>query len=237
MAKLKEKLTHIDLVEIGRKWLSVRSPIVITEISACTEEPDVLGLESDIKFVKDRIQQRSFGITLLECKATKIDYKSDFKKSFRIHPSEGICKFRYYFTPEGLLDPEELPENWGLIEVTKKKIKIVKIAQPFLKHNVNREMTILVSLLRRLKLSEKDEHCSIRVYQTQFENSKKRATLTLTSGEGGNIKEDCNFIQDYKNGIRYRCYLYGLIDIDLGIFPCINCDSYSKIKEEDKDDL
>lgn len=54
---------------------------------------------------------------LIECKASRSDFHADGEKTARQRPSEGVGLFRLYMTPKGLVEPEELPPKWGLVEV------------------------------------------------------------------------------------------------------------------------
>ncbi|KKK54365.1 hypothetical protein LCGC14_3085490, partial [marine sediment metagenome] len=92
------------LVEFAVRKLLQDHIIVTGEIAPYgygDEIPDALGFAS----------RKS---TLIECKASRSDFLSDKKKSFRQKPDEGMGCLRYYLTPPGLVDPDELPENWGL---------------------------------------------------------------------------------------------------------------------------
>lgn len=168
-------MTHDGLVEAGRKWLAARSPIVITEIVGTSEEPDVFGLNAEVKCMRDGVCCRTYGSTLLECKASRSDFRADAKKYFRREPWLGIGQNRYYLTPVGLIKPEELPDNWGLLETTGKRIKIIKMAKPFKEYNTKNEMHIIISTFRRLRVPD-GNHCSIRAYTYE---TKNKATLTM----------------------------------------------------------
>jgi hypothetical protein len=174
-------MTHADLVEAGRKWLAARSPVVITEITSGSEEPDVLGFHSTIKH-----SDYQFGVILLECKASRSDFLSDAKKIFRVYPEEGLGDYRYYLTPQGLISVDELPEGWGLLECSGKRIRIVKQGSRFDEKNNRAETNILLSVLRRVEIGGR--HTSIRVYQYE---TKNRATLTINE-EAKNERTETN---------------------------------------------
>jgi len=160
---------HDKLVELGAKWLMKNPPtkgnchctkcsIATTEIvTFASENPDVLGFANDAKSV------------LLEAKISREDFKRDFKKDFRINPERGMGDFRLYIAPKGLIKIEELPENWGLIEVDEKdKCKIVKFAekQP---SNKRGEMMVLTSLIKRIGQNA-PEGVSIKCYSYETKN-------------------------------------------------------------------
>jgi hypothetical protein len=162
-------MRHADLVDAGRKWLAARAPVVITEITSVSEEPDVLGFGVTIPG-----PERQYGVVLLECKASRADFLSDAKKIFRVYPEEGLGDYRYYLTPQGLISVDELPEGWGLLECSGKRIRVIKQGRRFEKKNDRAETNILLSVLRRVEIGGR--HTSIRVYQYE---TKNRATLTV----------------------------------------------------------
>lgn len=143
------KLSHRDLCEIGGRFLKTTKIyylkckfIVVELVSFSQETPDVFGIDST----------RS---VLIEVKMSRADFKNDFKKKFRNGKSLGLGQMRYYLCPEGLLKPEEMPKNWGLMYCSNSnKITIVRNATPFLDHerNFRGEMLIINSILRRLNI-------------------------------------------------------------------------------------
>ncbi len=110
-------MTHDDLIEIAAIWLRKKCGIVITEMATSGEEPDAIGWGTGGQSI------------LIECKATRSDFMSDRKKLYRREPTLGIGCYRFYMAPKGLIDPEELPENWGLIEINNGKARVKKRAR------------------------------------------------------------------------------------------------------------
>jgi len=147
-----EKLTHKDLVEIGYKWVMSRCGVAFKELNAATgngEIPDVIGFNSGESF-------------LIECKATRNDFLSDKKKSFRMRPETGMGKFRFYLCRKGLITLGDLPENWGLIYVNENG-KAKCVYNPYGRGNIYSnwncfqrdilaEQRLMYSALRRLQL-------------------------------------------------------------------------------------
>jgi len=66
-------ITHTEVVKVAAKWLTRNHPIVITEMACSNEEPDVIGWSGGIS-------------TLIEAKASRSDFLSDKRKSFRSKP-------------------------------------------------------------------------------------------------------------------------------------------------------
>jgi len=67
---------------------------------------------------------------------------------------------RYYMAPVGMLDPSEIPVDWGLLEVYEippmqrnRTVKISKESQSFFTRNLAAEVSYLVSAIRRLNIS------------------------------------------------------------------------------------
>jgi len=174
--------THDELVEIGRKWLLKpwrnasrggyghgACGLVTTEIitSAC-ESPDVLGWSGNVSI-------------LLEAKVSRADFRADRKKIFRKMPEFGIGHQRYYIAPSGMISVDELPEGWGLIEVNDKGKTLVKLNSERFQSSSQLEVTILLSLIRRLKVAP-GRHVSIRAYTIDGPNEPK-ATVTFNKEE------------------------------------------------------
>lgn len=175
-------MTHDDLVEIGRKWCLKpwsnkqgwsrgSCSLVLTEIvTGCSETPDVLGWHGDFSI-------------LLEAKTSRSDFQKDKKKHFRAHPELGLGNNRYFITPKGLVSVDEVPEGWGLIEVTPRGGTRVVKPSDFFESRKKSEVTILLSLIRRLKI-DPGKHVSIRSYTIEKETEPK-ATMTQQCPEEG----------------------------------------------------
>lgn len=162
---------HDLLVETARKWLSVRAKIVATEIKAVSEEPDAIGFEP----IRTKIGHGS-GSVLIECKASRSDFKADSRKLFRMYPEQGMGTYRYYLAPKGLIKPEELPDKWGLLELCGKRVRRIKTSEPFMERNIEGELLVMCSIFRRLNITE-GEGVSIRVFTIETNNT---ASLTLS---------------------------------------------------------
>lgn len=102
--------THAELVKIARRWLVgyARCDFAFAEYGtgATREVPDALGFLSSRRTL------------LIECKVSRGDFQADRKKPWRKDPALGVGDWRYYLAPQGLIAPEDLPEKWGLLEVT-----------------------------------------------------------------------------------------------------------------------
>ncbi len=152
-------MTHDELVQRAARWLrkTIRCPVVVTELvtsNTSGEIPDALGW--------------SYGRTfLVECKASRSDFLADARKPFRQVPTNGMGAHRYFLITPGLVSPDELPDGWGLLEPTPKKIRVlhrshaptcpckpahvVRGCMPAFKPNVEAETSVLLSLIRRLR--------------------------------------------------------------------------------------
>ena len=180
-------MTHSELVEVARRWLLKpwRSSnyedrgrgnhgscsVVITDMTTSAwETPDAIGWHSGYS-------------TLVECKASRSDFLADRKKHHRVHPQMGLGIFRYYMAPKGMVTQDELPDRWGLIEVSEKgKTRVVRPSDNFQCHDRG-EVQMLLSLLCRLKV-DTGEHVAVRVFYMKS-TGKPRATATFNEdGEG-----------------------------------------------------
>lgn len=97
---------HDRLTELAARWLK-RSGfgVVATELrcSGSREQPDAIGF-------------RSSGSAIIEVKVSRADFRADLAKPER--HSGGLGLYRFYLCPEGMIEPEELPDRWGLLYAT-----------------------------------------------------------------------------------------------------------------------
>ena len=131
---LKGIMTHSELCEISKKWLlrpnSQGGHGCHVALSECRsgwggEMPDSLGF---------RAATRDTETVLVEVKVSRSDFLADAKKPHRAD-GEGMGLYRYYMCPEGLIQPEEVPDRWGLLWVTARGKVIAKCGPVALSRN------------------------------------------------------------------------------------------------------
>lgn len=144
-----KEYTHQELVDLGYKWCMSRCSFAFKELVTINREcPDVIGFNSNGSF-------------LLEAKVSRCDFLSDKNKPFRSLSYLGMGDWRYFIVPKGLVQIEEIPTGWGLIEVNE-KAKAKLVYNPFGKGNIydhwirnekneRAERHVLISALRRLE--------------------------------------------------------------------------------------
>jgi hypothetical protein len=137
-------MTHVQLVEKAVAWLrAYRCGVVLSE-QACLsgEMPDAIGWKQACHSV------------VVECKISRADFLADRDKPFRQKPELGLGCERFYLTPSGLLQPEELPTSWGLLECRKRKVEVVRPSARNLRTTTGfrYEMNLLLASLRRVEV-------------------------------------------------------------------------------------
>jgi hypothetical protein len=137
-------VTHANLVSSAVAWLRrYRCGVVLSE-QACVsgEMPDAIGWKKACHSV------------LVECKMTRGDFLADRAKRFRQQPETGVGSERYYLAPPGLIEAEELPSGWGLLEACGREIKTTKRSAKNLRSVVGfqHEMNLLLASLRRVEV-------------------------------------------------------------------------------------
>lgn len=99
--------THSDLVNKAASWVSKRFEITIKEKSCGWEIPDVVGISLSKSI-------------MVECKVSRSDFHAD-KNKFSRNKIDGHDKmlgnYRIYCCPAGLLTTDDIPDDWGLLEV------------------------------------------------------------------------------------------------------------------------
>jgi len=146
----KTNLTHSELIEIGYKWCLTKCAFAFKDLATINSEtPDVIGFNSN-------------GTFLLEAKTSRADFLADKKKRFRKRPEEGMGDWRFFICEAKLININELPEMWGLIEINQNK-KALTVFNPFGNGNIyykwekNKknhlsEKGMMYSALRRLQI-------------------------------------------------------------------------------------
>lgn len=152
-------MDHTGLISKCAKWAMAHrySAVAIAECQVkCTNEvPDLIGFKANGQ------------ATLFEIKMSRSDFKADGSKSFRKKESKGVGLYRYYVTPCGLVQPEELPEGWGLLWFSEDGRCYLKASSKrFLKRDQCAEAAYLVSALRRIgnaagPMSESGVSCKV----------------------------------------------------------------------------
>jgi hypothetical protein len=108
------------------------------------EQPDAIGWK-----------QGGRHSILVEVKVSRADFHRDKKKAHRANPWMGLGQERWYFTPPGLVRPDELPPNWGLAEagprVVRKIVKPPKLER-YDMSVMRREIGLLFSAMRKVTL-------------------------------------------------------------------------------------
>ena len=110
-------ITHRELCNRAEKWLqSTGCSVTASEIaSGCFQRPDAIGFKN---YGQDTL--------LVECKTSCSDFFADRKKYHQQGPEKSIGMYRWYLTPAGLVEVDELPDGWGLLELSGNRIKVVK---------------------------------------------------------------------------------------------------------------
>src|SRR5258706_6008769 len=165
-------MTHAQLVQKAIAWLrSYRCSVVLSE-QACAsgEMPDAIGWK------------RTQHSVVVECKVSRADFLADRAKPFRIKPEIGLGCERFYLTVPELLQVEELPSGWGLLECQRGRVRMVHSASPKNMRSaqgMKYEMNLLLASLRRVELRVEPQTI------TEFLKWKNR----LAAYNGGTLPE------------------------------------------------
>lgn len=137
--------THKQLTEIAVKWLkrshSQKGPGCHVAVSECRsgwsdEIPDAIGF---------RAAGKNDGSVIVEVKISRSDFLADAKKPHRNGSVIGLGNWRYYLCPEGVIRPDEIPTNWGLLYVNNRG-HIKAVIGPMLESNYRKRMRLIESM-------------------------------------------------------------------------------------------
>ncbi len=92
--------------------------------------------------------------SIIEVKVSRSDFLRDKNKICRKKKEYACGNYRYYLTPKGLIKPEDLPENWGLLEYNEGKIVEIVHPLPILTYNYS-DLCMLTSIMRREGIKNK----------------------------------------------------------------------------------
>jgi hypothetical protein len=147
----KPETAHSKLCRKALSFLNnhVKCQIAVSEMSCSGEIPDAIGWRYD----------RSL---LIECKVSRADFLRNRVKESRMTPGKGLGNYRFYLCPEGVMQPDDLPEKWGLLHLKGNSIRkiVYPTTYPFYEEdwntfyhdtNIRMEKMMLVALARRLK--------------------------------------------------------------------------------------
>lgn len=137
-------MTHEKLVAHAVAWLRrYGCGIVLSEQSCASgETPDAIGWK------------RACHSVVVECKISRADFFADREKPFRRKPEKGMGCERYCLTPAGLLQPADLPDGWGLLELRGREVNQVVEASKKMRSatGFRYEMNLLLASLRRVEV-------------------------------------------------------------------------------------
>ena len=95
----------------------------------------------------------------------------------------GMGEFRYYMAPKGLIPLDEIPKNWGLLEVSKDRVYITKEATSIKRGimTLRKENQLMVNALRAVICStgkelEEFRLCNDPKFQEEQKKRIKRRT-------------------------------------------------------------
>jgi len=137
--------THKNLTEIAVKWLkrshSQGGPGCHVAVSECRsgwsdEIPDAIGF---------RAAGKNDGSVIVEVKVSRSDFLADVKKPHRNGSVKGLGNWRYYLCPEGIIKPDEILDNWGLLYVNNRG-HIKPIVGPMNENNYRKRMRLIESM-------------------------------------------------------------------------------------------
>lgn len=153
------KLSHEDLRKLAIRWLTTRTvayggkgpprggrcSIVSSElVTAANDTPDAIGWDPHGRSI------------LIECKVSRSDFRIDGCKT-RSKVGSGMGNQRYYLAPFDLIQKENLPEDWGLLETTDDGqiwCTVEAAVREISAYDQCQEKLILMSLIRRINKRE-----------------------------------------------------------------------------------
>jgi hypothetical protein len=117
-------MTHEDIIAPACKWL-VKEGGCVTAFKVAS----ALAGEEQVPFL---IGIGSFGRTIsLKIYLSREDFLEDKQTGFQKAPGTDLGQYRFLVAPAGVVLPEEVPANWGLLQVNESQA-ITSALNPYL---------------------------------------------------------------------------------------------------------
>lgn len=111
--------THASLCSLAARWLRFTNTRGGHGCQVALSEPRTGYLAGEIPdAIGFRVAEPGTGSVVVECKVSRADFLADAKKPHR--SAAGMGLYRYYLCPEGVIEPGDVPERWGLLTVNKR---------------------------------------------------------------------------------------------------------------------
>jgi hypothetical protein len=110
----------------------------------------------------------------IEVKISKSDFKSEIKNPEKAEKFARFCDYFYFATPKGLVDKEDVPLNWGLLEVDENlKVKEVKRATKLTPIEMTK--SFIFSLLRSANKHYRNNEAELRneIHKNYYEDIRR----------------------------------------------------------------
>jgi hypothetical protein len=137
--------THTNLRAIGEAWLrkrEMRSSVVISDLFVLDAADGFRGERADV------IGWFGQYSTVIECKTSRKDFFDNQKK-----PWLGMGRWRYFLVPKDLVQPSEVPSDYGLLEWDGTKVYTIIEAPDREDYDVYHEVELLLTAIRCMRNS------------------------------------------------------------------------------------
>lgn len=106
----------------------------------------------------------------IEIKVSRNDFRREIKDPMKAEELATFCDFWWIAAPAGVVPVDQLPPNWGLLEVTPGKCKIVKQAVKLTPKPITKEF--FAALLRRVYAADTPAHHIDQVREKALEEGR-----------------------------------------------------------------
>ncbi|MGE8063867.1 adenylosuccinate synthase [Pseudomonas sp. NPDC089569] len=193
-------MTHSELCEVAKKWLrrpnSQGGHGCQVALSECRsgwggEMPDSIGF---------RAATRETETVVVEVKVSRSDFLADAKKPHRAD-GEGMGLYRYFMCPEGLIQPDEVPERWGLLWVNARGKVIAKRGPVALSQNSGTFQTVAAAW-QHSRDTNRETWLLVRVMARIDDPDKVKNSINTALREQARLAKICNQQADEIRSLR-----------------------------------
>lgn len=116
-----------------------------------------------------------------EIKVSRSDLKRELAEPAKAEDIARFCHFWWIVAPAGMATPEEIPTNWGLLEIDKEAVKVVKAA--VYREAQSPDFVMLAAILRNVQ-----DSLGEMVPASELNEWRRQMTATVQASEAASYK-------------------------------------------------
>ena len=205
MTKTPIKWTEAMVFQALRKKYPTPSYTLLPQVRNCTGSIDTRRVRTADAIVVSTWPSLGLWLGGIEIKVSRSDWKKELADPSKSAAIQKYCRFWNIAAPKGIVPVDEVPENWGLLEIGRRGVHQTKTAPPLKEEPP--DMLFLAAVLRRAGEVERDtRELRERVKEESQKYSEARKKLWELESLAERVK-----VFEEKSGVSINSYQAGSI--------------------------